>query len=272
MNYSQSSAVYFNYSLKFAIRELHELGYDGIEIWGGRPHMYRHDLDDQMDEIKRLLKELDMKVCNLIPAQFRYPSLLCSLNECVRRDSVEYIKAAVDNAIHIGSPSVSLCPGMVPFDEDVQSGWRQLKKSYEEIGEYAADKDIILLIEPAHRFESNLILTVDDCLKMIEELKSPKFGILLDTGHANVNGEKFGDIIPKCRDIPLHIHLDDNNGDFDSHWIPGKGNVDFKSLFHNLKKINYSGFLSAELGAGYNMDPAGACKETLDILKHMTSD
>jgi fructoselysine 3-epimerase len=267
MLFSQSSAVYFNHSLKYAIRDLHDLGYQGIEIWGGRPHMYRHDLDEQMEEIVGLLKELNMTVCNFIPAQFRYPSYLCSLNEHVRKESVEYIKAAVDNTLKVGAPTVSLCPGMVLFDESVEKGWKQLVKSYKEIEEYVADKDIILLIEPAHRFESNLILTVEDCLGMIDELKSDKFGILLDTGHANVNSEKFNEILPKCKGIPLHIHLDDNKGDFDSHMIPGKGNVDFHSLFRSLKDIDYKGFISVELGGGYNMDPTSACMESLEFLK-----
>jgi protein FrlC len=267
MFFSQSSAVYFNHSLKYAIRDLHGLGYKGIEIWGGRPHMYRHDLDEQMPEIVGLLKELNMQVCNYIPAQFRYPSYLCSLNEHVRAESVDYIKAGIDNAVQIGSPTVSLCPGMVLFDESVKKGWKQLVKSYKEIEEYVVGKNVRLLIEPAHRFESNLILTVDDCLRMLDELQSDKFGILLDTGHANVNGEDFKAIIPKCKGIPLHIHLDDNLGDFDSHMIPGKGNVDFDSLFNALKEVGYKGFISVELGGGYNMDPTSACKESLEYLK-----
>jgi len=267
MYFSQSSAVYFNHSLKFAIQDLHDLGYDGIEIWGGRPHMFKHDLNDEMVEIIELLTRLNMKVCNFIPAQFRYPSHLCSLNEYVRKDSVEYIKVAIDNAVILGAPSVSLCPGMVLFDQSIEEGWKQLVKSYKELGRYVADKNITLIIEPAHRFESNLILTIDDCLKMLKELNSDKFGILLDSGHANVNGEDFNEIIPKCKGIPLHIHLDDNIGDFDSHMIPGKGNVDFKSLFSSLKAINYDGYISVELGGGYNMDPTSACKESMEFLK-----
>jgi len=51
MRFSQSSAVYFNHSIKYAIQNLHDLGYKGIEILGGRPHMYRCDLDEQMEEI-----------------------------------------------------------------------------------------------------------------------------------------------------------------------------------------------------------------------------
>jgi len=268
MLFSQSSAVYFNHSLKFAIQDLHDLGYDGIEIWGGRPHMFKHDLDIEMDGILALLKKLNMQVCNFIPAQFRYPSLLCSSNEYVRKDSVEYIKMAIDNAIKMSSPTVSLCPGMVLFDQSVEYGWKQLVKSYKEIEEYAVDKDIILLIEPAHRFESNLILTVDDCIKMLDELKSDIFGILLDTGHTNLNGEKFNEILSRCNGIPLHIHLDDNNGDADSHLIPGYGNVDFDGLFTALKDTQYKGYISVELGGGYNMNPTKACQESLEFLKN----
>ncbi len=271
MKFAQSSAVYFNYSLQYAIKDLYSLGYDGIEIWGGRPHMYRNDLDEQLDEIKDLLKQYNMKTCNFIPAQFRYPTVLCSENEVVRKDSVAYIKTAIDNAIKLDSPSVSLCPGMVMMDRDLQKGWEQLVKSFQEIEEYVRNKSITLLIEPAHRFETNLILTIEDCFRMLDELKSDKFGILMDTGHCNVNGEDFEKIIPKCKELPLHIHLDDNNGDFDSHLIPGEGNVDFDRLADALRQINYSGYVSAELGGGYIMDPTSACKQTLKFLKRVFS-
>jgi len=123
-----------------------------------------------------------MRVCNFIPAQFRYPSILCSSNEVVRKDSVEYIETAMDNAARIGSPSISLCPGMTPFDQDVELGWKQLVKSLKEIEEYSRQKNLYLYIEPAHRFESNLILTTEDCFRMLEELQSDRFGVLLDTG------------------------------------------------------------------------------------------
>jgi len=229
--------------------------------------MYRHDLDAELDDIVGLLKKFGMQVCNFIPAQFRYPSILCSSNEVVRKDSVEYIETAIDNAARIGSPSVSLCPGMTLFDQDVELGWGQLVKSLKEIEEYSRQKNLYLYIEPAHRFESNLILTAEDCFRMLGELRSDRFGVLLDTGHVNLNGEHFDEIIPKCKGLPLHIHIDDNRGDADSHLIPGKGNVDFVSLRNALKEIDYTGFVSAELGSIYNVDPTRACAETLEALK-----
>ena len=118
-----------------------------------------------------------------------------------------------------------------------------------------------------NKMEDEGILTIEDCLKMLDELKSDKFGILLDTGHCNINGENFEEIIPKCKGLPFHIHLDDNNGDSDSHLIPGKGNADYKGLVCALKEINYSGYISAELSAAYCMNPTSACRETLTFLK-----
>ena len=104
---------------------------------------------------------------------------------------------------------------------------------------------------------------------MIDKLKSDQFGILLDTGHCNVNGENFEEVLPLCKGLPLHIHIDDNLGDADAHLIPGKGTVDFQSLGRGLRYIDYRGFISAELGASYIMDPTGACRETLSILREI---
>ena len=267
MRFAQSSAVYFNYSLPYAIRELAALGYDGIEFWGGRPHMYRHDLDAEMSQIRELVEETGMVVCNFIPAQFRYPSLLCSDNPRVRHESVEYIWDAIDNAIRMGAPSVSLCPGMVPWDRSVQCGWANLVRSFREIDEYCQEKPIHLLIEPAHRFETNLIATVEDCIRMLDTLKSPRFGILLDTGHCHVNGEEFETVVPLCAGRPLHIHVDDNDGTSDAHLLPGAATVDFAALRRALEVIGYDGYLSAELGQFYAMNPKAACQQTLDFFR-----
>ena len=93
MKFAQSSFVYSNYSLQYAIRSLGRLGYDGITVWGGRPHMYRQDLHAQLPEIRDLLAEYGMAVCHVVPAQFRYPSLLASSNET---------RASGERALHHG--------------------------------------------------------------------------------------------------------------------------------------------------------------------------
>ena len=272
MEFSQSSFVYFNYPLQEAIGRLHQYGYQGIEIWGGRPHVYRHDLDGQLDEIVALLDRFEMVVPNFIPAQFRYPSILCSLNETIRRDSVQYVQDAVDNALRLRAPSVSLCPGMTLFGEDPDRGWGQLRKSVVELLDYTEGTDLVLLIEPAHQAESTLILTVADGLRMIEEVGSERLGILLDTGHANVNGENLAKVVASLRDVPFHVHIDDNHGDSDAHLIPGDGKIDFAPFARALQRVNYQGFVSAELGFQYTLDPDRAVEKTSAALSEMFVD
>ncbi len=262
MRFSQSSFVYLNYPLQEAIRRLHAFGYQGIEVWGGRPHCYRHDLDDQLNEIRALLDRYEMTVPNLIPAQFRYPSILCSLNETVRLSSVQYIQDAIDSAQRLGSPCVSLCPGMTLFGESVEEGWAQLRRSFIELLDYTDRTEMILLIEPAHRFESTLILTIDDGLRMIEEINSERLGILLDTGHTNVNGEDLAEAVRCLEHVPFHIHIDDNYGDSDAHLVPGEGSIDFASFVQALGEIDYQGSVSAELGFQYTLDPDPAVQQT----------
>jgi protein FrlC len=269
MRFSQSSFVYFNYPLQEAIRRLHQHGYQGIEVWGGRPHAYRRDLDDELDDIVALLERLEMAVPNFIPAQFRYPSILCSPNETVRRDSVRYIEDAIDTARRLGAPYVSLCPGMTLFGQDLADGWAQLRKSFTELLDYTAGSDMVLLIEPAHKAESTLILTVKDGLRMIEEIGSERLGILLDTGHANVNGEDLAQVVASLKGVALHIHIDDNHGDSDAHLIPGKGDIDFAPFVQALKEIDYQGFVSAELGFQYTLDPDPAVEKTIAALSQM---
>jgi len=269
MRFSQSSFVYFNYPLQEAIRRLHGFGYQGIEVWGGRPHAYRHDLDDELDEIVALLDRLEMSVPNFIPAQFRYPSILCSSNEAIRRDSVRYIQDAIDNARKLGAPYVSLCPGMTLFGEDVDKGWSQLRRSIVELLDYTEGTDLVLLIEPAHEAESTLILTVADGLRMIDEIGSERLGILLDTGHANVNGEDLAEAVRSLKGVPLHIHIDDNHGDSDAHLIPGEGSIDYEPFVRALQEIDYQGFVSGELGFGYTQDPDPAVEKSYAVLSQL---
>lgn len=266
MKFSQSSFVYLNYPLVEAIARMHKHGYQGIEIWGGRPHAYRHDLDDQMVEIRDLLDKLGMVVPNFIPAQFRYPSILCSSNEEVRKHSVRYIQDAVDNARRLGSPSASLCPGMTLHGESLEKGWSQFRKSILELLDYTEGTDFVFLIEPAHRFETTLVLTVADGVRMVREIGSERMGIVVDTGHCHVNGEDLAQVIGRLKDIPFHIHINDNLGDNDVHAIPGEGNMEFAPMARALVEIHYQGFVSAELGFQYTLDPDRAVKKSFQRL------
>jgi protein FrlC len=158
---------------------------------------------------------------------------------------------------------------MAIYGEDLDNAWSQLAKSIRELLSYSSSYDLTLLIEPAHPAESNVIRTVREALRMIEDTKPGELGILLDTGHVRLNQENLAQAVSELRSVPFHIHIDDNNGDNDAHLIPGEGSIDFKSFAGALKRVGYGGFVSAELGFHCAIDPDYAAKKTLVFLKRL---
>ena len=46
MKLSASTAVYYRYGLVKSIKRIAGLGYNAVEIWGGRPHAFPDDMTD----------------------------------------------------------------------------------------------------------------------------------------------------------------------------------------------------------------------------------
>jgi protein FrlC len=268
MKSSLSTFVYYRYSLIEAIKRTKLLGFDGVEIWGGRPHAYWEDMtDERIAEVKRVLAELSLKISNFIPAQFRYPTNLAATDELIRQGSVNYIKRNIEVAEKLESPFVSLCPGFSLYGDTKEEAYQAMLKSFKEIHDFTKGMKIKLILEPAHAMETDLVLTTDDGMKVVDYFGKDKMGLCLDTGHLFVNKENLSDVVKKVKDYTVHWHIDDNFGTNDDHLVPGDGKIDFNVFLENLKKSKYSGFLAVELGFGYTNDPDPAVRRSMDFLK-----
>jgi len=268
MKLSMSTFLYYNYPLDEAIKRLAKLGYQGVEIWGGRPHAYCDDVSEQeAAELRKLIDSNGMEISAFIPAQFRYPTCLCSPNEKVRTDSVEYIKKSILASLRLGCDKVSLCPGHTLYGQGYGNGMKQLTSSLDELVEFASGKNVSLLLEPAHRYESDLIITIEDGVRLINDQGYDNLGIVMDTGHCYVNKEPLGDCVSLLKDIPFHIHLDDNFGKSDDHLVPGEGSICFIPFLNALNESGYDGYLTFELGWGYTADPDAAAYQSKKALE-----
>jgi protein FrlC len=270
MKLSISTFPYLNYSLDEAIRRIADLGYDGVEIWGGRPHAYCYDIEDaEATGIRKLTEKLGLEISGFIPAQFRYPTCLCSGNPKIRTASVDYIKKSITTAASFGSKKASICPGHTLFGQGYESGMKALAESVEELLEFARKKQVSLLMEPAHPLETDLIVTVDDSIRFIKDYGFKDLGVALDTGHCFINKECLPDCVISLRNIPFHVHIDDNSGQSDDHKVLGEGAICFEPFLQALHREGYDGFLTVELGWGYTAEPDAAayqCKQACDSL------
>lgn len=269
MKLSYSTKLYYNYRLEDAIRRAAKMGYPGVEIWGGRPHAYYKDMDEaSVSSVRKVISETGVEISGFIPAQFGYPTNLCSPIKSIREDSVEYIKRSVDTSLALGCKKVSLCPGRTLYGQGFTEGMEALNASLSELTEYAIRKDALLLLEPAHMLESDLILTVEDGVRIIKEREYENMGIALDTGHCHVNKEVLVDTVYllKQQQIPVHIHLDDNNTMADQHKIPGEGTIDFVPFLQALIETDYNGYLTVELGFDYTANPDAAAYKSKKVV------
>ena len=269
MKISYSTKLYFNYRLEDTIRRAAKIGYPGVEIWGGRPHAYYKDMDaGAVASVRKVIEETGVEISGFIPAQFGYPTNLCSPIKNLRKDSVEYIKKSLDTSLALGCRKVSLCPGRTLYGQGYKQGMNDLNTSLADLTDYAIQKDVLLLLEPAHMLESDLILTIEDGVRIIEDQKYENMGIALDTGHCHVNKEVLVDTVYLLhqKQIPVHVHLDDNNTTGDQHKIPGEGTIDFVPFLQALIETGYKGYLTVELGFDYTANPDAAAYKSKKVV------
>ena len=273
MRTSLLTSLYKDYSIDDAIHQISMAGFDGIELWGGRPHAYRNDLrEHDIQFFKGIIDDLGLQITGFFPAQCRYPYCLCSPIRQIRMDSIRYIKDSIELAARFGAPVVNICPGHTMHGQDMDEGWELLADSLSRMCEFGGNYNILLAIEPSDPFETDLINTTIQAMDMIDQLGCDNLGVLFNTGHAFLVGEDTSTAIENLGDRLFHIHVNDNDGKQDQHLIPGTGQYDFPSLILTLQTALFDGYLSADLGWEYTTNPDSAAIKTQDYLENIINN
>ncbi len=88
----------------------------------------------------------------------------------------------------------------------------------------------------------------------------------------HVNGEDLAEGVTKLGPLLGHVDLDDNDGSADSHLAPGAGSIDFASFAAALRRSGYSGYVAAELGMQYVVDPEPIAATSLAWMRQVFAD
>lgn len=256
MNLSIVSSVFLHYGLPDAARSIADLGVAGIDVWAGRPHAYRQDYSAaQLREVRTMLNDRGMGIVSHMPAFFRYPHSLSNPNPRVRQDTLDYMRACLENAVTLGASILLLVPGFSLHGQSVEEARALLRESIADICREAAGAPLKLGIEPANASVTDLVVSAQDALDIIRQLGHDKLGVVMDTGHMHLNGEKVEDVIPLLGDRLLQFHINDNDGKHQQNNIPGAGTFDFAYFTQVLREHHYSGYLSIELGYDHTRHP-----------------
>lgn len=269
MKLGTATSVLYQYGIQDAIPVISRTGFDGVDIWGGRPHVYRQDLSPgELEGLRQIVEDNGLIVSSLMPAFYRYPHSLSNPNPKVRDDSIDYMRECVDNAAILGAGIVLVVPDHSLFGQSREDSLGRMMESIDVVARHASQYDLQLGIEVLYYDETDLVNSADDALEIIDQLGLGNIGVVLDTGTLNLSKESPEEILTKLDDLMLQVHVNDNDGGQEQqNLIPGDGTYDFRYLIQVLREHNFSGFLSAELTKGYANDPEPALRTTVERLR-----
>ena len=78
-----------------------------------------------------------------------------------------------------------------------------------------------------------------------EYVNHPRFHSCWDTGHANMEGPQYDEILTIGDDL-YAIHFNDNRGPQDEHLIPFMGTMNLDEVMHALKDVGFQGPFTLE--------------------------
>ena len=168
-------------------------------------------------------------------------------DRAVREAAVAYLHTCVDIAAEVGSPLVSgpmyATTGTTRMlsDEDRRAQWERAVESLQAVAAYAAGRGIGLAIEPLNRFETDLVNTTEQGVRLCRDIGADNVGLLLDTFHMNIEEKDIGAAIREAGAYVRHFHACEND-----RGTPGTGHVDWDGVFAALEDIGYGGHLVIE--------------------------
>lgn len=238
---SKFGPILFAGDLQKGLENAHRLGYGGVEI---------SLLDSRQVDRKPLiqkLKSLNLEVFAIATGQTYYTDgySLYHSDSDKRHSAIERVKGHIDLAADLGAKVIiGGIRGTIekPDMKNLTVLNKRGQEAIENCVEYAESKEVILLLEPVNRYETNIFNTVEEGLYFIEKINSTNLKLLPDTFHMNIEEPSIVESIALAGSRLGYIHFADSN-----RWAPGLGHLDFRSINAALSKAGYSGPIGVEV-------------------------
>jgi D-psicose/D-tagatose/L-ribulose 3-epimerase len=184
---------------------------------------------------------------------------LTSPDARVRRATQEYIRASLDFAAEVGAPM--LCGPLYAEvgkrrqlpDAERRAEWELAVSGIRQACEAAAERNLRIAIEPLNRFETDLVHTTADAVRLARDVAHPAAGVMLDSFHMTIEEDDLEQAVLIAAPLLLHVQVSENQ-----RGIPGTGLTDWAALARGLRGANYRGMVIIESFTPDNRDLAGA--------------
>lgn len=229
----------FNTDTVALFPKIKSMGYDAVEI----PVEYPEMIDSE--KVKKELRENDLQA--IVCGAFGPTRDLTHEDPAVHRVCFDYITAcfklcnAWDAKFLAGPMYSAVGKARMVSPEQRKKEWELAVKNIRKVCDLAQQYGLLIALEPLNRFESDLINTAADVMRLINEVNHPAAKVLLDGFHMAIEERDLEAAILLVGKNLIHVQVSENY-----RGTPGTGQTPWNSLKSGLEKINYTGVVSIE--------------------------
>jgi D-psicose/D-tagatose/L-ribulose 3-epimerase len=137
--------------------------------------------------------------------------------------------------------------------DDRKRDWDLAASELRTVAREAGDRGLKLAIEAINRFESDLVNTTADTLRLIKAIGHPAAKAMIDTFHMTIEEADLGSAIRAAGDDLIHVQVSENH-----RGVTGTGLTPWQDFREALGDIGYQGAIVIESFTPDNRDLAGA--------------
>ncbi len=224
-----------------------QIGYDSFEVVVGSEKF-------STDLLKKRLRQNNIAVTmsNTVDPK----RSVASSDKAVRKSARDFFRRCFDIAKEIGADRLvgplhsngqKVCPRP---DKEKREEWLRVVDTLRYIAEDAKSLGITICIEPVNRYKNDLVNTVSEAIRMIDDIGGDNVKVLFDTYHANIEEKSLTDPIKRMGLKYLgEVHLCEND-----KGAPGSGHIDFRAIAETLRSIGYDEDIVFETFLPFNKD------------------
>jgi len=253
MRLGYNSNGFAHHRLEDAITILADLGYESIALTLDQHALnpFAPELPAQLAAVRNLLQKRGLHSVVETGARFlldpwhKHQPTLLSPAEDARGLRLDFLRRSIDIARELGSDAVSFWSGSPTDEAGADVLMQRLVDGCRRLCDIAAERGVRLAFEPE---PGMFVATMDRFADLERRVSHPNFGLTLDIGHLQCQGElPIVDHVRRWQRLLWNIHLEDMRRGLHEHLMFGEGEIDFPSVFHALREIGYGGGVHVEL-------------------------
>jgi D-psicose/D-tagatose/L-ribulose 3-epimerase len=137
--------------------------------------------------------------------------------------------------------------------DERQREWDLAASELRSVASEAGNRGLKLAIEAINRFETDLVNTTADTIRLVRAIGHPAAKAMIDTFHMTIEEADIGAAIRHAGDDLIHVQVSENH-----RGVTGTGLTPWQDFRDALKDIGYSGAVVIESFTPDNRDLAGA--------------